>query len=154
MLAVRIRAARSGDWAKLKTLVAGICRAHGDAHALTRKDFDRMVCMDNAPVTVMVAETAEGVLAGYVAGFVMYEFHMGQTNFYIQNLFVAEEFRRQRVGEILMLAIMKEAREKFTANAIRIGAEEDNANALSLYRQLGFLENEQGKKTVRLIRET
>lgn len=153
MLAVRIRNARSGDWAKLETLVAGICAAHGDTHALTRKEFDRMVCTEDAPVTVLVAETPEGVLAGYVAGYTMYEFHMGLSNFYIQNLYVAEEFRRQRVGEILMLAIMKIAREKYSASGFRIGAEEENAAAISLYKQLGFTENERSKKTTRLTRE-
>ena len=122
MLAIRIRAARSGDWARLETLIAGICRYHGDTIGLKRPQFDALVCADNAPMIVLVAETAEGIFAGYVAGYAMYEFQSGQTNFNIQNLYVAEEFRRQRVGETLLVAIVREARQRFPVQRIGIGS--------------------------------
>lgn len=153
MLNIRIRNARSGDWAQLELLIAGLCQAHGDKHGITRKVFDDMVCRESAPVTLLVAETQEGILAGYVCGFAMYEFHSGRTKFRIQNLFVAEKFRRNRIGEALLLTIQNEAREKLGAIAFGIGVENWNTAALSLYKQLGFVENEYAKTSTILVRE-
>jgi len=152
MLAIKIRPARSGDWAQLETLIAGLCRHHGDQYGLTRKQFDSLVCVPNAPVTVLVAETAEGLLAGYVCGFAIYEFHSGTTKFRIQNLFVAEPFRRHRIGEALLLSIQREARKKHNAQGFGIGVENWNSAALSLYKQLGFAENERSKNSTLLVR--
>lgn len=153
MLTIRIRAARSGDWAQLEPLVAGICRAHGDQYGLKRQQFDAWVCADHAPMIVLVAETPEGILAGYVAGFAVHEFHSGKTNFNIENLFVAKPFRRKRIGEALMISIMRAAREKYDTNGIRISAENWNENALTLYRQLGFSEPQHGRPSTRLFKE-
>lgn len=153
MLSIRIRAARSGDWSQLEPLIAGLCKAHGDQHGITRKQFDNMVCRDNAPVLLLVAETPEGILTGYVCGFAMYEFHSGRTKFRIQNIFVAEPFRRNRIGEALLLSIQREAREKLDAVAFGIGVENWNSAALSLYKQLGFVENDYAKTSTLLNRE-
>jgi hypothetical protein len=72
MTNIRIRPARSGDWAQLEILVAGICQFHGDTHGLTRSQFDNFAIGDHAPVTVLVAESEDGILAGFVAGFAIY----------------------------------------------------------------------------------
>ncbi len=153
MLNIRIRNARSGDWAQLELLIAGLCQAHGDKHGITRKSFDDMVCSENAPVTLLVAETQEGVLAGYVCGFAIYEFHSGITKFRIQNLFVAEEFRRNRIGEALLLTIQNEAKDKHNAQGFGIYAENWNTAALNLYKQLGFKESDSQRKSTGLVRE-
>jgi GNAT superfamily N-acetyltransferase len=140
MTNIRIRPARSGDWSQFETLVAGICNFHGDQHGLTRVQFDSYAIGENAPVTVMVAETEEGILAGFVAGFPVYNFHAGKTVFEIQNLFVAEQFRRQRIGEVLMISIMQTARRKDNAAAFKLGTLNWNETALQFYKQLGFTE--------------
>ncbi len=140
MTNIRIRPVRSGDWSQFETLVAGICQFHGDQHGLTRAQFDSFAIGENAPVTVLVAETEDGILAGFVAGFPVYNFHDGRTIFDIQNLFVAEPFRRQRIGEVLMMSIMQIARRKVEAAAFRLGTLNWNATALEFYKQLGFAE--------------
>lgn len=142
MTNIRIRPARSGDWSQFENLVAGICSFHGDQHGLTRAQFDIYAIGDNAPVTVMVAETEDGILAGFVAGFPVYHFHAGKTIFEIQNIFVAEEFRRQRIGEVLMISIMQAARRKDNAAAFKLGALNWNETALEFYKQLGFTERQ------------
>lgn len=154
MTNLRIRPARSGDWSQLEVLVAGISQFHGDQHGLTRAQFDEFATRDNAPVTVMVAETEEKLLVGYAAGFAVYDFHMGKTKFEIHNLFVHENFRRQRIGEVLMIYIMEAARKKHQAVRFGLGAVNWNKEALEFYRQLGFIPNESAKETLRLFRET
>jgi len=153
MTNIRIRSARSGDWAQFETLVAGICQYHGDTHGLTRTVFDDFATREDAPVTVMVAETENNLLVGFVAGFAVYDFHMGKIKFEIQNLFVHENFRRQRIGEVLMINLMQEARRKHGAVRFGLGAFNWNESALEFYKQLGFEPNLSAKDTLRLFRE-
>lgn len=151
---IKIRPVRSGDWAKLETLVSGICRFHGDTHKLTREQFDNLAIGENAPMTVLVAETEHGILAGFVAGYAIYAFESGKTAFEIQNLFVAEEFRRQRIGEILMISIMQSARHKLGEVGFRLGSLDWNKAAIEFYKQMGFEPNLKHVNTVRLMKET
>lgn len=137
---IKIRPVRSGDWSQFEGLVAGICRFHGDVHGLTRSQFDDFATRENAPVTVLVAETENGILAGFVAGFAVYSFQSGKTIFDIQNLYVAEEFRRQRIGEVLMMSIMQTAKRKLGVSAFKLGTLNWNQAALEFYKQLGFSE--------------
>ena len=153
MTNLKIRPARSGDWPQLETLVAEISKFHGDTHGLTRATFDDFATRENAPVTVMVAETEDKLLVGFVAGFAIYDFHMGKTKFEIHNLFVHENFRRQRIGEVLMIHIMQVARRKLGAVRFGLGALNWNKEALEFYKQLGFAPNESAKDTLRLFRE-
>lgn len=153
MTNIRIRPARSGDWSQLEKLVAGICQHHGDQHGLTRAQFDAFATGDNAPVTVLVAETEDAQLAGFVAGFAIYDFHMGQVKFEIHNLFVDEAFRRQRIGEVLMINIMQAARKKHEAVRFGLGALDWNKEALEFYKQLGFAPSQNAKETLRLSRQ-
>ncbi len=154
MVNIRVRAARSGDWNKLETLIAGLCRYHGDQHKLTRTQFDNMTMGENAPVIVMVAETEDGILAGFVAGFFLYRFQEGLVAFEIQNLFVAETFRRNRIGEVLMISVMREARRRNDVGAFALGALNWNEAALEFYKQLGFEPNLRAADSVRLVRRT
>lgn len=155
MTNIRIRPARSGDWSQLEMLVAGICSFHGDKHGLTRSQFDDLATRENAPVNVLVAETEEGALVGFVAGFAIYSFQEGRTNFEIQNLFVAENFRRQRIGEVLMINIMQLARRLHGTGVIfRLGALNWNEAALEFYKQLGFGPSPNVAGTTILIKKT
>lgn len=149
---IRVRPVAQDDWAQFEILLAGICRYHGDQHALTREQFNSLAMGDAAPVTVLVAETEEGILAGYVAGFALYTLQQGETSFEIQNLFVAEEFRRQHIGEVLMISIMQAARRKHGSQSFRLGALKWNEAALEFYRQLGFVPNTKAQDTARLVR--
>lgn len=153
MLTMTIRPARSGDWTQLEPLIDGLCRVHGDKSGLTRRQFDMWVCRDSAPMTVLVAETEGGIIAGYVSGFALHEFHAGLTHFSIENLYVIEPMRRKRIGESLLLSIIEVARKKHEACRIRIAAESWNDTALGLYRELGFIENAAQRPTTRLFRE-
>ena len=154
MTPIRIRPVRSGDWSQFESLVAGICTFHGDKHGLTRSQFDDFATRANAPVTVLVAETEEGALVGFVAGFAIYSFQEGRTNFEIQNLFVAENFRRQRIGEVLMINIMQFARGLHGPVIFRLGALNWNESALQFYKQLGFGPSPNVAGTTVLIKKT
>ena len=154
MTNIRIRPARSGDWSQLETLVAGISSFHGDKHGLTRSQFDNFAIGEHAPVTVLVAETEEGLLAGFVAGFAIYSFQEGRTNFEIQNLFVAENFRRQRIGEVLMMNIMQSARRRHGPLTFRLGALKWNETALKFYEQMGFVPSTRSLDNTVMIKKT
>jgi GNAT superfamily N-acetyltransferase len=153
MIHIRIRPARSGDWSQFEPLVAGLCQFHGDQHGLTRAQFDDFTTRDDAPVTTLVAETESGILAGFAAGFATYDFHNGQTAFEIHDLFVAETFRRQRIGEILMTSIMQAARRKHGDVSFKLGAVNWNAPAIEFYKQLGFEQRAPTHDTIRLVRQ-
>lgn len=140
VIPIKVRLVRSDDWSQFETLVAGICAFHGDKHGLNRAQFDHFAIGENAPVLVMVAETEDRILAGFVAGFPIYSFQSGQTIFDIQNLFVTERFRRQRIGEVLMISLMQSARHRFGATSFKLGALNWNKAALEFYKQLGFSE--------------
>ncbi len=150
---INIRAVRSGDWAKFETLVAGICRAHNDTHGLTRASFDAFAVGPGAPMIVLVAETEQGILAGYVAGHPVYSFQEGLTIFEIQNLYVVPEFRRNRIGEVLMIRIIQDAGRKHGATRFKLGARSWNREAIEFYKQLGFSESTLSKDTIRLTRD-
>lgn len=150
---IKIRPVRSGDWPEFETLVAGICGYHGDTHALTRRQFDALAVGDNAPMSVLVAETVEGILAGYVAGQPSFRLEQGQIRFKIENLYVAPEFRRQRIGEVLMIRIIRLAKERHGATHFMLGAQSWNTDAIRFYQQLGFAEQPQGADSTRLVRD-
>lgn len=152
-VAIKIRPVRSGDWTRFEQLVAGICQYHGDTHGLTRTVFDTMAIGNAAPVITLVAETDDGQLVGFAAGFPVYNFHMGVIGFEIHNLFVAEAFRRQRIGEVLMISIIQAAKQKHNATRFKIGAQSWNAGAIEFYKQLGFNESTQSKETVSLVKQ-
>lgn len=152
-IAIKIRPVRSGDWVKFETLVAGICGHHGDKHGLTRRQFDMLAIGDDAPVTVLVAETVEGILAGYVAGQPHFRFQQGVVGFDIQNLYVAPELRRNRSGEVLMITIIQTAQKRHGATTFKLGAQAWNADAIAFYRQLGFNEKYRTKETIFLNRD-
>lgn len=154
MTKIRIRPARSGDWAQLEILVAGICQFHGDTHGLTRAQFDNFAIGENAPVTVLVAESEDGILAGFVAGFAIYSFQEGKTNFEVQNLFVAESFRRQRIGEVLMMNIMQTARQRYGEVSFKLGALHWNSGALEFYKQLGFAPSVKATESVSMVKKS
>lgn len=154
MTHIHIRPTRSGDWAQLEGLVAGICQHHGDTHKLTRAQFDALATKPNAPMIVLVAETLEGVLAGYVAGFAIFSFQEGAVKFEVQNLFVREEFRGHKIGELLMTHIMQMARDKHKATLFRLSAHTTNDNAINFYRHIGFIENETFNKITFFYKET
>lgn len=150
---IRIRSAQGDDWPQLECLVAGICRYHGDTSALTRDTFFDFALRDNAPMIVLVAETEDGILAGFAAGFPRFDFPQGQTLFEIHNLFVLDSFRRQRIGEVLMIGTMQAARQKFGNVRFGLGALRWNATALEFYKQLGFTPNDRSAETIRLVRD-
>jgi ribosomal protein S18 acetylase RimI-like enzyme len=153
MPSIRIRPARSGDWLQLEKLVAGIAEFHGESHKLTRARFDELACGANPFVLVLVAETEDGTLAGYVAGFPIFEFHNGRSGFQVDNLYVCDNFRRERVGESLMLFLIQAAREKYQSERFKLGAKEWNSVAICFYKQMGFEENPQSSESVILRRE-
>jgi ribosomal protein S18 acetylase RimI-like enzyme len=63
----------------------------------------------------------------------------------IADLVVAPAFRRRGVGQALLIALLDAARSR-GCRTVEIGADCDNEAALSLYRQLGFVD----RQTVRL----
>jgi|GEM_PF-998989 len=150
---MRIRSVRSGDWTQFEILVAGICGYHGDKHGLTRPQFDNFATRENAPVIVLVAETENGILAGFVAGYPVYSFQAGKTSFDIQNLYIADDFRRQRIGEVLMMGIMQAAQRKYGEVTFQLGALPWNEPALEFYKQMGFTPPLNSRGTIHLVKE-
>lgn len=80
---------------------------------------------------LIVAECDDGAVAGYIG--LMYVLDEG----YISNIAVAEEHRRHGIGDALIEALLKLAREK-KLSFVTLEVRESNAPAISLYAKHGF----------------
>lgn len=154
MIPIRIRPVRSDDWSQFETLVSSITEFHKETHGLTQARFEELTCGHQEPrVLALVAETEDGSLAGYVCGFPIFSFHKGRAGFQVDNLYVSSSFRRNRIGEALMLAVIERAKEIYRAEVFKLGVLDWNTAAIDLYKQLGFEEATKDPKHIQFKRE-
>ena len=84
------------------------------------------------PAVFIVAHIGENV-AGYAG------MHCACGECYVDNVAVYPEFRRQGVGEALMLGLISRARER-QGEFISLEVRKSNSKAISLYDKLGFVQ--------------
>jgi GNAT superfamily N-acetyltransferase len=77
---------------------------------------------------------------GKLVGFLFYYFvpftYRAKPNLIIKELYVAEEFRNKRIGELLMKAVAKEA-ERAGCGTIKWWVAKWNARGIQFYKRLG-----------------
>lgn len=132
---MKIRPARAGDAAALCALM----------HALNAEQEDRTDLLAPGDVAaliaaggtiVLVAQEAEGALAGYATAHPTYETAHAEHGLYVGDLYVVPGRRRQGVARAL-LAAMARAGHGRGARHLWLTAREGNTAAHAFYRRLG-----------------
>lgn len=134
---VIIREAKSSDIDKLYELIVAIARHHDqEQFVLTNKsELMRAGFGDNPEFGVLLAEV-DGDIAGYCSYTWSYSIWLGGRYMYIDDVFVWEAFRGQKVGEALMLKAREVALSQGSSR-IRWEVEQENHAAIRFYRRLG-----------------
>ena len=102
----------------------------------TTRDELALSGFGNNPVLGVLLAVIDGVVAGYCSYTWNYSIWLGSRYMNIDDVFVWDQFRGQKVGEILML----KAKDVCLANEvkrIKWEVEQDNHRAIKFYERLG-----------------
>jgi aminoglycoside 3-N-acetyltransferase I len=89
---------------------------------------------------IAVAAFADGQMVGGLAGYVLPKFEQERSEFYIYDLAVAEEFRRQGIATALINTLRHIAEER-GIHVIFVQADYGDDPAVALYTKLGTRED-------------
>jgi ribosomal protein S18 acetylase RimI-like enzyme len=133
-----IRPATIDDAETIHAAILGIAEAVGEPHKVksTPDDIRRFGFGPNPAFEALIAEV-EGVFAGLCLFFPSFSTWQGRPGVYVQDLFVAKEFRGLGVGEKLLkrLAAVTRARG---GRYIRLSVDTGNLRAQAFYERLGL----------------
>lgn len=145
---VTIRPATLADNAKIRPLQEEIAALHHEGRpdifkteARFYTDEDFAAKLENPNHYVYVAETDAGEIVGYSFSWII-EFRDHSTfndcdTFYIDDICVAEKYRRQGIGKKLYDKCLDTAKERKCHN-IDLGVYTFNKNAIAFYKSCGF----------------
>ncbi len=139
MSEIHIRKATEADAEQLADLAHELNLFHQDD---TRPD-PALLSEHHDRFEAYVAESLDGTLVGYVAGYTTFQFHTATPGFEIQNISVKEKRRRVGIGRMLMEAVIW---EKYRAGIRKftLGVENEKLAARAFYQSLGFVERDFG----------
>ena len=134
---VTIREATVADIDTLYSLITAIAEHHKQAqYVLTSKTELEQAGFSETPSFGALLAEVNGEIAGYCSYTWNYSIWLGATNMNIDDVFVWDKFRGQKVGEALMFKA-KEVCIKNGASRIRWEVEQDNHRAIKFYQNLG-----------------
>jgi ribosomal protein S18 acetylase RimI-like enzyme len=138
MASVTIRTARPEDAENIHAAIVGIGQTVGDLHKIKSApaDIRRDGFGPNAHFSTLIAEV-DSTFAGMCLYFPIYSTWMGKPGAYVQDLFVAENFRGLRVGEKLLRALAREVRSGGGAY-IELAVDTGNVAAQRFYERIGI----------------
>lgn len=94
----------------------------------------------NAFVEAFIAVCGD-VPAGYAIFYPHFSSFRGESGYFLEDIYIEEAFRGSGIGKALLRAIARRGRERgFTRIDFQVA--ESNVNALSFYRSLGAVANE------------
>lgn len=135
-MAWTIRRAVPNDAPMLAVLVRKLAAAQGEnAEKATARRIRRNMLEAGSDVTVLVAESVNGALLGYVSALPTHESSQGAVGLYVADLFVVDSHRRHGIGRALMGAIAALARDH-GRSYLWWAAMAGNEDADSFYRQI------------------
>lgn len=92
--------------------------------------------LENLSYELLVAEI-DGKLVGFIDQWIIRDFAHGAKLSYIQNLYVASQYRQKAIGSKLLKQILKNAEKREVAE-IHVVTEFDNKPAINLYKKHGL----------------
>lgn len=134
---INIRKATAEDVDVLYDLIIGIAQYHDqEKFVLTdKKELLKSGFSDSPRFGALIAEFNDKI-AGYVSYTFNYSIWAGGEYVNIDDVFVSEAFRGQKVGEKLMHRIKSLCREQ-GIEKVRWEVQSDNAGAIRFYERLG-----------------
>ena len=93
-------------------------------------------CLGGSPYVDGFVFVADGEIVGYGMTARGYSTEFGGECIWIEDIFVAEEFRGHGVGT----KFIRHVKELYPDKIFRLEASADNASALNIYKRLGFKE--------------
>ena len=130
----KIRLADEGDLPALIALADEL--APGEADAEKRVNV-LMQSLRDPDYDLLVADV-EGEIVGFIDHWVIHDFVHGAKMGYVQNLYVAPNYRRRGVGSRLLQEIIERAKAKGVLE-VHVSTEFENKPAIELYKKQGFL---------------
>lgn len=137
-MTLRIRPAEIGDAEAMHACLRAIGRHLGMEQriASTPDDLRRFGFGEKAQFETLIAESDQK-FAGMCLFFRSFSTWRGVPGAYVQDLFVAEEFRGRGVGEALIRATAKHVRDTGGAY-LRLSVEAGNESARAFYERIGL----------------
>lgn len=134
---VIVREATAADTAIVYDLIIGIAKHHNQEQyvATSREELLQSGFGQNPKFGVLLAEV-EGEIAGYVSYTWNYSIWAGASYMNIDDVFIREGFRGQKIGKNLMFAA-KGVCQNHDVEKIRWEVQQDNLRAISFYEDLG-----------------
>lgn len=141
---VTIREATLTDIDVVYDLIIAIARHHNEEqHVITNKaELEASGFGPEAKYGVLLAEV-DGQIAGYASYTWNYSIWLGASYMNIDDVFVWEEFRSQKVGHALMLKARAVCRDHGVPR-LKWEVEQDNHQAIKFYQRLGAKVNIKG----------
>jgi ribosomal protein S18 acetylase RimI-like enzyme len=134
---VTVREANAKDIDTVYDLIIAIAKHHDqEQYVLTNKKKLLAAGFGNNPLFGVLLAEVDGQVAGYCSYTWNYSIWLGSTMMNIDDVFVWEHFRGQKVGEKLMYKA-KEVCQNKGGNRIRWEVEKDNFAAIKFYERLG-----------------
>ena len=100
------------------------------------------LCLAEDSHSVLVAQRADGSLAGYISAHWLPYLFLGGPEGYISELFVAEADRGQGVGSELLETVVREARERGCARLMLEAVKTRESYVRGFYTQRGWIERD------------
>ena len=85
----------------------------------------------------MVAESVDGQIVGFITFFPAYYSWSGKA-MYVDDLYVTEEYRKRRIGKMLLDTVIQMAKEE-NCKKVRWQVSHWNINAILFYKSIGAL---------------
>ena len=134
---ISIRKASIEDIDILYELIVGIAKHHNqEQYVLTNKEeMLKSGFKETSKFGALIAEF-DGKVAGYVSYTWNYSIWLGGDYMNIDDLFVWDEYRGKKIGEVLMLKARDICKKK-NIDRISWEVEKDNLGAIKFYERLG-----------------
>lgn len=135
---VMIRNAQAGDVGLLHRSLVALAKDTGSALELRSTPHDLLMhgFGDKPAFEALIAEIT-GQFAGMCICFPSFSTWRGEIGIYVQDLYVAHEFRGQRIGEVLLRAVAARGSLR-GATHMRLSVDVANSGAQAFYDRLGL----------------
>ncbi|WP_246671208.1 GNAT family N-acetyltransferase [Mesorhizobium sp. 8] len=138
MTGLIIRPARLDDADDIHAALVGIAETVGELHKMTSTpdDIRRDGFGPHAHFHTLIAEI-DSSFAGMCLYFPIYSTWRGQPGAYVQDLFVAKDFRGLRIGERLLRHLARAVRDQ-GGGYIELQVDAGNVSAQRFYQRIGM----------------
>lgn len=135
---ITIRHGRPEDAETIHAALLGIAETVGELHKVTSTpdDIRRFGFGANPAFETLIAE-ADGIFAGLCLYFPSFSTWQGRPGAYVQDLYVAENFRGLGVGEKLLRRLAAVTRKRGGCY-IRLSVDTENFRAQAFYQRIGI----------------